>query len=370
MAIREFDAIAPGKHFLVLLGKKRNLQFIKKTSVNFMSLKEAKALLQSDKCDAVIFHSLPNYFLPLLNSISSKKKVFWLGWGYDYYVRLLSPAYSNGLLLQKTKALLQQYHKREVLKRLIYSIKSFIKPTVDCSSIYQQNLIKRIDYFCPVIEPEYQIAKKLNPWFSAKYLCWNYGTVEDDLSDGNELFISGNNILIGNSATFENNHLDAFDYLIKNYDITGRKIIVPLSYGNEWYAKKVADEGRRLFGKNFIPLFNFLPKDEYLKLLDSCGHVFMYHLRQQALGNICIMMQKGAKVYLNRDNPLSEWFSTKKAHFENTDNTSGQLYIKKQLFALNKKEKIKNRQVILNHWGREIQRKRTQTLVSIALERD
>ena len=78
----------------------------------------------------------------------------------------------------------------------------------------------------------------------------------------------GDSILIGNSATFSNNHLDVFD-IIKN---TTSKIVVPLSYGAydyQDYKKRIIFEGNKIFKDNFLPIESFLTIKKYNKLLMS-----------------------------------------------------------------------------------------------------
>lgn len=36
----------------------------------------------------------------------------------------------------------------------------------------------------------------------------------------------------------------------------------------------------------------------------SCGNVIMNHVRQQAVGNIILMLYLGAKIYLRKENPI------------------------------------------------------------------
>ncbi|MDZ7680670.1 MAG: hypothetical protein U5J63_02895 [Fodinibius sp.] len=58
-----------------------------------------------------------------------------------------------------------------------------------------------------------------------------------------ELRASGSNILLGNSSSATNNHLEAFE-LLQNLELRDRKVVTPLSYGCHKYAKAIT-EGRR-----------------------------------------------------------------------------------------------------------------------------
>lgn len=369
MALREFEAVAPGRNKAVILGKPRALRFVKSKGVTFLSIWQARKLVRSDECSAVIFHSLCPSFRPVLQSMPQNKTAIWLGWGYDYYNSLLSRAYPEGLYLEATKSLLELAPKPNSLRRLARYTKKAAKQILGQFVSSRPELLERIDYFSPVIEKEYQIAFELNPWFKARYICWNYGTVEDDFSVGlGDEVGPGKDILVGNSATPENNHLEIFEALDRDYDTYGRKIIAPLSYGDIWYRDQVIRHGHRLFGDRFVPLTGFLPNEEYIRLLDACGHVFMNHLRQQALGNICIMMLKGAKIYLNVANPLYGWFLEKGASIDAVGRGSMALGTKSLVLEpLSEPQRKTNADMVKEHWGREPQRSKTRHLVDVAL---
>jgi hypothetical protein len=116
---------------------------------------------------------------------------------------------------------------------------------------------------------------------------------------------SARNILLGNSATPENNHLEAMRLIVGAVG-NDRRIICPLSYGIPAYAGLVADEGARLFGDRFVPLRDFMATAQYLDMLRGCSVAAMNHLRQQAMGNIILMLWLGARVFLNHQNPINK----------------------------------------------------------------
>ena len=89
------------------------------------------------------------------------------------------------------------------------------------------------------------------------------------------------------------------------------KVFVPLSYGeNTKYIELIKNKGMELLGNRFIPLFNFMKFEEYIKLLSSVDIVIMNHYRQQAVGNLRFLLAKGKKVYLNEINPLYHYFKS------------------------------------------------------------
>ena len=62
-----------------------------------------------------------------------------------------------------------------------------------------------------------------------------------------------------------------------------------------------------MFKDHFYPLIDFIPLSEYTKTISSCSVVIMNHLRQEAGGNIIMMLFLGAKIFLNKENPLYQY---------------------------------------------------------------
>lgn len=111
------------------------------------------------------------------------------------------------------------------------------------------------------------------------------------------------NILLGNSDTPSNNHLDAFKSL-KKYRAEDLKLFCPLNYGHEDYREYVRKKGLKFFKEKWFPLTEFMPIDSYLGMLNSIDVVVMYHNRSQAAGNIFALIKMGKKVYLKKQSTI------------------------------------------------------------------
>lgn len=115
-------------------------------------------------------------------------------------------------------------------------------------------------------------------------------------------------VLVGNSATRSNRHLETLGLLAKyaNEDI---EIILPLSYGDKEYARSVATHARMLFGEKAKVIDDFLEIDKYTELLSTIDIGVFNNDRQQALGNIRVLLRFGAKVFLSDDSGMISFFS-------------------------------------------------------------
>ena len=119
-------------------------------------------------------------------------------------------------------------------------------------------------------------------------------------------------IIVGNSATRENHHLEAFE-MLKGLDLNGVEIICPLSYGNMNYAKIIREKGQKLFGEAFHPLDEMMEYEKYIELLAGCDVGIFNNDRQQAMGNITTLLAMGRKVYMRPD--TSMWERYRKAGY-------------------------------------------------------
>lgn len=357
MAIRQFEEAIAGIHeYWIVASELRLTKSSLARTCNHSTL--ASQLSRAD-VKGIIFHSLPPSHYGFLRYIPAGKCVVWLGWGYDYY-SLLNHENEDSRILPKTRALQTpslNVQVRSKLRRFVKRVLLWDKWGA-AQLLGSQSDLARVDYFSPVLDTEYEMVLR-HLQIPAKYIGWNYGTAEDDLSQTGFGFTSGLNILAGNSASATNNHVELFEAIRDQVDLRGRKVVAPLSYGLPSYRDKVIDQGTKLLGDAFLPLTDFMPKEQYLETIRSCGFVMMNHLRQQALGNICMAMLMGTKVYLNQGNPLVSWLMSRGAVIGSIERLD--------MIPLTEEQKIINQQLVLSHWGRVHQNQKTNQLINTIL---
>lgn len=110
-------------------------------------------------------------------------------------------------------------------------------------------------------------------------------------------------ILIGNSATETNQHIEILDYFSK-YKNENIKIICPLSYGDEQYGAKVKAYGEKIFKEKFVALTHYMDKNEYFAIISNTKVAMFNNNRQQAMGNINIALAMGCKVFIRSDTAM------------------------------------------------------------------
>lgn len=263
--------------------------------------------------DCLIMHSMLPPFANALPKVPEAVLVMWSGWGFDYS-HIIEESLGE-LVFEKTlqlkniaraKALFSADGIRRIWirRKVIFGKKTKLQGVSKVKDALD-SAMKRLDVFS-VMPGEVEILKKSRANLRARHHMIQYYTTEDVLSAG-ESEITGVDILAGNSATPENNHVELFESL-KKLDLEERRVIVPLSYGDQYYAEEVCRKGRKILGSSFCPLVEFMNLEEYSRIVASCSWVVMNHRRQQALGNISAALYKGAAVFLRDESPIFTFY--------------------------------------------------------------
>lgn len=273
------------QYFFCFLSKEKNHL---KNKLDNMSLeknvlfnkKVVKSLYEAER---IYVHSLFSMKIVLLLFLHPwlLKKCYWVIWGADLYA----------------------YRKTKTLK---YRIKEFFRAPV----------IRRFGNIVSLVEGDYHLAKQ---WYGArgKYCKGSYGStiVKADLDALPPVERTENHpvvIQIGNSADPANQHIEVLRQLAR-FKQENLQIIVPLSYGDLSYAKTVIEAGVELFGDKFRAITDYLSPEAYSQMLNEVDIAIFNNDRQQALGNISILLYLNKTVYIRSDTTM--WAEFQKDDF-------------------------------------------------------
>lgn len=282
--------------------------------------------------DVLVAHSMTTIFAHAIRRAPAAARAVWLGWGYDYYPLLeaeLGPS-----VLPATRALLRPAGTRERSD----------DATVPPKAMALARVAARLHTFS-VLPPEVPLLRRALPALTAVHHALPLFTTEDVFARG-PAAMDGPDLLLGNSATASNNHVEAIELL---HDAAfGGAIVAPLSYGDAAYGAAVAALGARRFGARFDALRQWMSLDDYNRRIGGCGFVLMNHRRQQAVGNIGAALYKGATVYLRPENPLFAFYRELGLHLRSTD----ALAAERRLVALAPEQQRDNRARIGAYYAR------------------
>lgn len=256
--------------------------------------------LLSEPSDLIVFHGLVLHQAILAQHLQKQgKKFIWSLFGSEAYNK--EYFFDRGCIGKKTyKYFISSYRK---------SIKDVLRPAyyIFRKKKLEKNIFKaafrQMDFLACAYKEEFEMFKDLRLIKdNAKFLQFSYYPI-DVIIKKEANFVSSSNILLGNSATYTNNHLEAFE-ILENQDLGNRQVITVLSYGNTEYADEIIKIGKERLKSNFKPITEFLPLTKYQDLLENCGIVIMNHYRQQAIGNIMNALYIGAKVFLSKQSSV------------------------------------------------------------------
>jgi len=355
-AQKVFETAFPSQNQFRVMRRPGGRKFIQPSpTVQFVSKAywfSAKLKHDLQWADCVIIHFMTKWSARAARIAPPHVLVVWEGWGADYYPLL--GEYSSQLHLPLTKDLLTKrnfgaFGRFHRLAALADWLKSSLVDVVFRD--WRRMVLPRLDVISMFPE-EFEILKKSQPNVRATRHQLHYFSAETSFQPG-PVVMEGPDVLLGNSASPTNNHLEAFEVL-RSLELSGRKIIVPLSYGDRWYAEEICRRGKHLFGPRFVPLREYLSPVEYSNRLSTCGFVFMNHVRQEATGNVSIALLKGAKVFLRQKNLLTAFYKKFGAALFEFPEIAPNQDAGKIFTPLSQTQKEVNRKIVTDFWAQEI----------------
>lgn len=286
--------------------------------VHMMMHDEIMKYLASNKYDVVLFHGLHPYRYSLVDCIPQNRVIMWSTWGFDVYypegkfpavvpIKLFQPITKLWKFKLKVMTILYRLYRNirdrnwNLLKGILGWYQECYSPNTE-QRTYQKNILNRIDYISTVLgDFEYKIICQ-NPSIKADYfLCKYFGAIKTIYSpaiDYNTMIDVPNAkyLLLGNSADPSNNHADVIHILRKKG--INMPLYLPMAYANERHYDAFIKKIVNRYNADSIVQEDILPFDEYKKITSSCKIAIFGHLRQQAIGNICMCFARGIKVFL------------------------------------------------------------------------
>jgi len=261
--------------------------------------------------DIIFLHSLQNCFFRVLEAAPRDCIVAWNSWGGDVYRYI--PEFRDAAMVLPATLRVANFHPRDAgssldaghaardrgwVSRKVSPLRTFLRHVRPPALKVPWD---RIDYFAGQ-EFVYNALQRTLPGFRADHarLGW-YALDEPDATAFTAN--TGLDIQIGHSAWPMNNHIEVIA-MLSEIDLTGRKVIFPLSYGSADYAARVEKCSRDLLNCTTVVLKDFLPIDEYTNIVRHCGVLIMNSVRTVGWGNILAQFARGGRVVLSRRNPL------------------------------------------------------------------
>lgn len=353
-AIEQFKAHSEQTRIVLITYVLRELKYVHSINpcdiIVFGSAEYKDMIAHFSDYKAVIMHGLFTYFqYDIIRHLPAKTKLAWVLWGAEIYTRpdiyssFLAPYTRLAYKLKQCKEF--QFHKKQD------------QDTVPIE------ILKRVDYILCSSNEIYEEVRSYIGEADIQHLTYSYFTLERLI--GTELLdktVEGCNILLGNSASLDNNHLDALMRL-KRVGIPERaKLITPLSYGDLWIRNLVNKVGKILFKQQFYPLLEFMQRPEYNKLVQSCSVFVANHHRPNAFANTLTALYLGARVYVSEDSIQAKFLQNMGLNVDiierSLNNKNSDIFV-----PHTDVERENDRKIIRNLYGEDNMRKNIQRIV-------
>lgn len=298
----EFDFQLFENIILLVINDKKDVSYSFGSQVILINNKNSIPQILSccNNSDLIILYSLDAFKIKLIKYLSNDLKIIWRFFGYELYYHHNSKylsAKTKKCLEQISNSFIQTFINRNELRRIVYNhiLKFRLKKA-----------LKKCDYFMGMMFDEYSILKK-NWKYLPSFIETSFSSIENINFIHN---IKKNHILIGNSRSKWNNHIDILEIVTHFPDFKEFQFFLPFNYGTDYTYSEYLEKKYSSFNSlNFIK--NFLPLNEYKNIISHCKAAVFNNYRQLALANILYCLNFGVKVYLNLKNPTFNWLSNK-----------------------------------------------------------
>lgn len=239
----------------------------------------ARLIFWMHRSDKIIIHSLFDPYVVFILFLFPwlTKKSYWVMWGGDYIESNLKKATPAFLL------------KRTAKKRVIRNVR---------------NLVTFMPGSVEMVRSQYGATGRHRECLAYTSNIYG-GKAKSELARDDMV-----RVLVGNSANPTNRHFEIFRKIAPIID-DRTLLYVPLSYGDSRYASSVIENGKKLFGDQFIPMTELLPADEYKAFLSSLDVAVFNHSRQQAMGTTINLLGMGVAVYMPSNLPSWHFLTSK-----------------------------------------------------------
>lgn len=251
--------------------------------------------------DLVVLYDLTFEKSLIANRLPPDVRIAWRFFGYELYRRMPGDVFSERSL---------EYHRnrRIGLRTALAQLGKRVRWRTTPGRAFRAGMT-RIDFFFGLLENEYASLLEYWPDLPEFVRLPMLGT---ELSSSADRHVPGqakkNHVIMGNSRSAYNNHLDILDIISAAGDQVAERFTWYLffSYGPEnGYTRAVRERARDL--EQVVVVEDFLPLDEFRGMYKHASAFVMNGYRQMAMANIFEALLNGAKVYLNPRNVVFHW---------------------------------------------------------------
>ena len=283
-------------------------------------------LAVANTADALVIYNLDFFKSHIVNGVDKRIKIIWRFFGAELYSRKLH-------LYLSTKS------RSYFISRLIKDKVKSIFPLFFQNEKLFYRAIKRSDAITCVFKEEYEYLTR-NWHHLPKHIPLSLQGIPLTRDVDFELeYPKSNTLVIGNSRSNYNNHLDILE-MVETCNLNKKiNIKILFNYGTEnAYTDKVREKATGIEKAALID--SFLPPHEFKNFYVPVAAFVNNSFRQFSLGNVILALHCGVKVYLNKKNPSYWWLKREGVYIYEiedlkNDLETGQIFLAKSEMAHN-----------------------------------
>lgn len=352
--LSEFEKLFPGCNDVLVFGEDSSYKHLTihstSTLVSRKNIKTIRKSFNFIKYNYIVIHYLTLEMIDFVEDAPKSIHISWEIYGYDLYNQFLAPM---GYKVQQEDASKYLPVHARLMKLLgFYGFYIYLK-TGDRTHIptlckyYFRRITSRLNSVIVGCQADARLLEMYSGRKIETYRVFFY-SLKDVLGVlYDSPFYDNNGIMIGNSASYSNNHLYVLD-IIKEFNICDTTVIMPLSYGGALrYRKKVKEAYEKVFPNKMRFILNYLPLHEYNKVFLDISILVLASWRQESIGTIIMGLYLGIKIYLSNKSPLLD--SLRKVGFIvfDIEGTTSDNFVKPLML----KQKEHNRNLLLEQFN-------------------
>lgn len=250
--------------------------------------------------DLVVLYGLNGTKSYIANRLPKKVQTAWFFYGYElykgrtYYSELTLAADSPGVFPIC----------RDMFLEIARKIRSSILKQQDSNEEFNR-AVRRIDYFLCLSRDEYDLLKSMIPELP-QFVQRPYESCDRNYIPK---AISNPVVVLGNSKSPYNNHLDLIQMVSESENAGKYRFVILFNYGEEnRYAEEVRKSARKCADITLIE--QLMPREEFRSFYSNVSALVINSYRQMAVANVLEALRVGAKIYLNKKNIVLQWLKS------------------------------------------------------------
>ena len=298
--VGKFEEMFPQRNITIFIKGRNNVEIFRNGDVTpFSSIKKAVSHLNFDEIKIVLaeFVSFRKEYI-ILKYIPKSKPIVWWMFGGDLYDHFLYYKGYKLYALQTADYRHRHWKQQNIWKQIAFR---FFKPLQ--KNIIDYLFLKRVIGVISCVPPDYYLSCRLFK-HPIEFVDIHPHFIILDLP-----FATGNDIMVGHSASMTCNHLYILD-IIRGIDIKQSELHLTLSYNiqRDGYRTEVMEKYSNCFDDHVKFILDYMDKNTYRRSFLNYKVAIFGSWRQEALANIYICFQVGVKVFLSINNPCLDHF--------------------------------------------------------------